>query len=157
MHITSLLNERNVAVNLEVSSKEETLEKLIAILGKSSKVLDSSSLRQAILDREEMATTGIGDGIAIPHAKTDVVTDIIVAFAVLDKPIDFRALDDQPVQIVFLLVGMESRIGPYLKLLSRVRRLMTSASFRKRLLQAKSPKEIIEAFREEEKRYFEMA
>ena len=156
MHITSLLNERNVAINFEASTKEEALEKLIAVLGTLPKVLDIDTLRHDVLRREEMATTGIGDGIAIPHTKTEVVSDILAAFAILKEPIDFHALDDQPVRIIFLLVGMESRVGPYLKILSRARRLMSSASFRKRLLQAKSSKDIIEAFREEEERYFEM-
>ena len=157
MHITSLLNERNVLLDLAAGTKEEVLEKLIAILGKSPKVLDSEAVRQAVFERENMATTGVGDGIAIPHAKTDAATDILGALAVLKSPVDFRALDDQPVHIVFLLIGMESRVGTYLKLLSRVRRLMNSASFRKRLLQAEVPADIIEAFRDEEERYFETA
>ena len=157
MHITSLLHERNVAISLEAATKEEALEKLITTLGKSPKVFDIDSLREDVLRREEMATTGIGDGIAIPHAKTEVVSDILAAFAVLKEPIDYHALDDQPVQIIFLLIGMESHVGTYLKILSRVRRLTSSASFRKRLLQADSSKDIIEAFGEEEERYFEMA
>ncbi|MCB0714078.1 MAG: PTS sugar transporter subunit IIA [Ignavibacteriae bacterium] len=157
MHITSLLNERSVTIDLEAGTKEEVLEKMIVMLGKSPKNLDAAQVRRAVLDREAMATTGIGEGVAIPHAKTGAVSDIMAALAILRDPVDFRALDDQPVRIVFLLVGLDSRVGTYLKLLSRIRRLITSASFRKRLLQATTPVEVIQTFREEEERYFEMA
>ncbi len=156
MHITSLLNERNVAINPEAGTKDEVLEKMVALLGKSPKALDVARIRQAVFDRESRATTGIGDGIAIPHAKTDAVADIMAVLAILREPVDFRSLDDQPVRIVFLLVGVDSRVGTYLKLLSRIRRLMSSASFRKKLLHAGSSAQVIEVFREEEERYFEM-
>lgn len=157
MHITSLLNERNIVLNFEASSKEEALEKLVARVARGPKVLDPKGVQDAVMERERLATTGVGDGLAIPHAKTEAVTDILVAIAVAREPIDFRSLDDQPVKIIFLLVGVESRLGTYLKLLSRARRLMSSASFRKKLLQAQEAAEVIKAFSEEEERYFEAA
>src|SRR5262245_54444097 len=132
MHITSLLNERNIILDFEASSKEDALEKLIARVARGPKVLDSRQVHDAVIERERLATTGIGDGFAIPHAKTEGVLVILVALAVTREPVDFRSLDDQPVRIIFLLVGVESRVGTYLKLLSRARRLMSSASFRKK-------------------------
>ena len=81
--------------------------------------------------------------------------DMVVALAVTREPVDFQALDDQPVRIIFLLIGVESRVGTYLKILSRARILMSSASFRKRILQATTSQAVIEAFVEEEERYFE--
>jgi mannitol/fructose-specific phosphotransferase system IIA component (Ntr-type) len=157
MHITTLLHERSIALDLDVRTKEEALEALIALLVSSSKVTDAAALRQAVMDREALSTTGIGNGIAIPHAKTDAVTDMMLGLGIMREPIDFHSIDDQPVRIIALLVGMETRVGTYLKLLSRVRRLMNSATFRKRLLQATTPAEAIAAFNEEEDRYFEMA
>lgn len=157
MHITSLLNERNILLDFEAVSKEEGLEKLIAHVARGPKVADPKGVHTAVMERERLATTGIGDGLAIPHAKTAAVNDILVALAIAREPIDFHSLDDQPVRIIFLLVGMESRVGTYLKLLSRARRLMNSATFRKKLLQAREVGEIIRAFSEEEERYFETA
>jgi len=155
MHITSLLSERSVLLDLDVASKEEAIEQMVAAISRSPKVLDGAEVLRAVLEREEMASTGIGEGIAIPHAKSGKVADMLGALAVTREPVDFQSHDDQPVRLIFLLVGVESRVGVYLKLLSRARRLMGNASFRKRLLQATLPSEVIDAFNEEEDRYFE--
>ena len=155
MHITTLLNERNIILDLETASKEELLDTLIARVARGPKVLNPELVREAVLEREQLATTGVGEGFAIPHAKTDAVVDMLVALAVTREPVDFQSLDDEPVRIVFLLIGVESRVGTYLKILSRARILMSSASFRKKLLQATTSQEITEAFLEEEDRYFE--
>lgn len=155
MHITSLLTERTVLLDLDASSKEEAIEKMVAAISRSPKVLDAADVRHSILAREAMASTGIGEGIAIPHAKSGSVVDMLGALAITREPIDFQAHDGQSVSLIFLLVGVESRVGAYLKILSRARRLMGGASFRKRLLQATSVSEVIEAFNEEEERYFD--
>lgn len=133
------------------------METLIARVARGPKVLDAKGVYDAVCERERLATTGVGEGFAIPHAKTSAVNDIVAALAITREPINFRSLDDQPVRIIFLLVGVESRVGTYLKLLSRARRLMSSASFRKKLLQAREPGDILHAFSEEEERYFEAA
>jgi mannitol/fructose-specific phosphotransferase system IIA component (Ntr-type) len=98
----------------------------------------------------------VGSGFAIPHGKTDAVTDIVAAFAVTAQPIDYQSLDDQPVRLVFLLVGRDNMVGPHIKLLSRISRLMNKEEFRKRLLEAASPNEILEIFKEEEATHFEV-
>ena len=157
MHITTLLNERNIILDLETSSKEELLDKLVMRIARGPRVLKPDQVREAVQDRERLATTGVGDGFAIPHAKTDGVLDLIAGLAITREPVDFQSLDDQPVRIVFLLIGVESRVGTFLKILSRARILMSSASFRKRLLHAKVAQDIIDAFFEEEERYFETA
>lgn len=157
MHIFSILNDRSVVLDLDAASKEEAIGKLVDRLKGSPKVLDPLRIRQAVLEREGMATTGVGDGFSIPHARTDAVTDLIAAFAVTREPLDFHSLDDQPVRLILLLVGPEMRVGSYIKLLSRLRSIMSSASFRKKLLQATGSADVIAAFREEEERYFEMA
>ncbi len=155
MHITSLLNERTILLNLDASSKEEVIEKMIGQVARSPRILDAPEVLTAILEREQIASTGIGEGIAIPHAKTDKVTDLFCLLAITREPVDFQSIDGQPVRLIFLLVGMESKVGNYLKLLSRARRLMGNASFRKRLLNAASAAEVVEAFKDEENRYFE--
>jgi mannitol/fructose-specific phosphotransferase system IIA component (Ntr-type) len=99
-------------------------------------------------------STGVGHGFAIPHGKTDALGDIIAAFAITSQPIDFQALDGQPVQLIFMLVGKETHVGTHLKLLSRVSRLMNNEEFRQQLLHATSPNEVLDLFNQEENRYF---
>ncbi len=155
MHISSILEEQFVAIDLPSVTKEQALNSMIDMLGKSRKVLDIEKVRTAILEREKLMSTGVGHGFAIPHGKTDALEDIIAAFAITRQPIDFQALDNQPVQLIFMLVGKETHVGAHLKLLSRISRLMNNESFRKQLLEATSSAQVLELFDSEEHRYFE--
>jgi fructose-specific phosphotransferase system IIA component len=154
MHITSILEEPFIAIRLSATTKEEALNAMVDMFRDSPKVLDLEQIREAILERERIMSTGVGHGFAIPHGKTAALNDIIAAFAVTEHPIDFQALDGQPVQLIFMLVGKETHVGTHLKLLSRVSRLMNSEEFRHQLLAAQSPGEIMELFSQEENRYF---
>jgi fructose-specific phosphotransferase system IIA component len=156
MKITDILNENVVRVNLPGVSKAEIIDAMIALAASPDKVLDKEKMREAVLEREKIMSTGVGSGFAIPHGKTDAVTDIIGALATTAQPIDYQSLDDQPVRIVFLLVGRDNMVGPHIKLLSRISRLMNKEEFRNRLLEANSPQEILEIFRQEEATYFEV-
>jgi fructose-specific phosphotransferase system IIA component len=155
MKITDILNDRVVRTDLPGSSKEEIINAMIDLAGSQKAVQDKERMRQAILDREKIMSTGVGSGFAIPHGKTDAVSDIVAAFAVTSQPIDYQSLDDQPVRLVFLLVGRDNMVGPHIKLLSRISRLMNKEDFRNRLLEAKSAQEILEVFRHEESTYNE--
>src|SRR3972149_3871761 len=155
MKITDILNERTVQVKLAGSTKEEIINAMIDLAAASDKVVDKERMRTAIFEREKIMSTGVGSGFAIPHGKTDAVSDIVAAFAVTAQPIDYQSLDDQPVRIVFLLVGRDNMVGPHIKLLSRISRLMNREEFRKRLLDAQSPAEVLEIFRQEEETHFE--
>ena len=155
MKISEILEDRFVAARLQGSTKEEIINAMIEMVAKSPKVLDKQKVRAAIFDREGIMSTGVGNGFAIPHGKTDAVTDVVAAFAVTADPIDYQSLDNKPVRLVFLLVGRDSMVGPHIKLLSRISRLMNKEEFRNRLLGAKSPGEILDAFRQEEAAYHE--
>lgn len=155
MQISSILEEQFIAIRLPASSKEEALNRIIDMLGESPKVRDLDKVRTAILEREKLMSTGVGHGFAIPHGKTDALDDIVAAFAITEHPIDFQALDNQPVQLIFMLVGKESHVGTHLKLLSRISRLMNKESFRQQLLAAQSAEEVLGLFNQEEHRYFE--
>ncbi|HEX9828730.1 MAG TPA: PTS sugar transporter subunit IIA [Bacteroidota bacterium] len=155
MKITDILNEQVVRVNLPGTNKAEIIDAMITLAAAQEKVLDKQKMRDAILEREKIMSTGVGSGFAIPHGKTDAVSDIIGAFAVTAQPIDYQSLDEQPVRIVFLLVGRDNMVGPHIKLLSRISRLMNKEEFRNRLIGAKTSQEILEIFRQEETTYFE--
>lgn len=156
MKICDILEEKYVDPNLSGTTKEEIINKMIDLISQSPKVLEKEKVRTAIFEREKIMSTGVGNGFAIPHGKTDGVADVVAAFALTAQPIDYQSLDDKPVRLVFLLVGKDSMVGPHIKLLSRISRLMNKEEFRSKLLQSKTAREIIEAFRSEEESYFEM-
>jgi len=156
MKIIDILNEQVVQTNLQGTTKDEVINAMVDLAATQDRVVDKEKLREAIFEREKIMSTGVGSGFAIPHGKTDAVTDIVAAFAVTAQPIDYQSLDDQPVRLVFLLVGRDNMVGPHIKLLSRISRLMNKEEFRKRLLEAASPKEILEIFKQEEASHFEV-
>ncbi len=155
MKISDILDESSIRTQLAGNTKDEIILAMIDIVAASKKVLDKEKVKEAIFEREKIMSTGVGNGFAIPHGKTDAVSDIVAAFAVTATPIDYQSLDEQPVRLVFLLVGKDSMVGPHIKLLSRISRLMNKEEFRKKLLSAASPKEVLEIFRTEEATYFD--
>jgi len=150
MKISDILTEDRVVTNLDGDSKDEIIDAMIDLVSSSPKVLEKEKVRQAIFERERIMSTGVGNGFAIPHGKTDAVSDIVAAFAVTARPIDYESLDEKPVRLVFLLVGKDNMVGPHIKLLSRITRLMNKEEFRNRLLDLRTPSEILETFRREE-------
>jgi fructose-specific phosphotransferase system IIA component len=155
MRISDILDETVVRVNLKGKTKDEIINQMIAIVTHSNKITDIEKVREAIFEREKIMSTGVGNGFAIPHGKTDAVLDIVAAFAITEDPIDYDSLDEQPVRLIFLLVGKDSMVGPHIKLLSRISRLMNKEEFRTKLLSAATEKEVIEIFKSEESTYFE--
>ncbi len=156
MKISDILDEKLVITNLQGNEKEEIIDGLVNLVAQSPKVLDKDKVRAAIFEREKIMSTGVGNGFAIPHGKTDAVSDIVAAFGVTAQPIPYQSLDEKPVRLVFLLVGKENLVGPHIKLLSRISRLMNKEEFRNKLLDAKTPQEIIFIFKQEEANYSEM-
>lgn len=150
MKISDILDETRILTNLDGDSKTDIINSLIDLVAISPKVLDKEKVKEAIFGRERIMSTGVGNGFAIPHGKTDAVSDIVGAFAVTKDPIDYEALDEQPVRLVFLLIGKGNMVGPHIKLLSRISRLMNKEEFRKRLLDSATPKDVMEIFRTEE-------
>jgi len=155
MNIVSLLNTDNVLPNLEANDKDEALNKLIDLL--KPKVDDEEELeqmRRAVLERESIMSTGVGKGLAIPHGKAPGIGKNYAAFAILKQPIDYDAVDDQPVNLIFLLVGPQSSNSFHIKMLSRISRLMNNNEFRERLSDCETAAEILEAFEQEEQVHF---
>ena len=155
MKISDILTEDMILTPLGGTSKDDVINALIDLAATSPKVRDKEKVRSAIFEREQIMSTGVGNGFAIPHGKTDAVTDIVAAFGVTAHPIDYQSLDEKPVRLVFLLVGKDNLVGPHIKLLSRISRLMGKEQFRKRLLELQTAHEILETFKAEEATYFE--
>jgi mannitol/fructose-specific phosphotransferase system IIA component (Ntr-type) len=156
MKISDILEEKLVVTNLPGATKDEIINAMVDLIGKSSKVLDKEKVRASIFERERIMSTGVGNGFAIPHGKTDAVVDIVASFGITKDPINYQALDDKPVRLVFLLVGKDNLVGPHIKLLSRISRLMNKEEFRTKLLTLQTSKEVMDSFKQEEATYFEM-
>ncbi len=156
MKISDILEEKLVVTNLSGTTKDAIINAMVDLVSQSPKVLDKEKVRSSIFEREKIMSTGVGNGFAIPHGKTDGVADVVAAFGVTAQPIDYQSLDEKPVRLVFLLVGRDNMVGPHIKLLSRISRLMNKEELRNKLLESKTPKDVIEMFRQEEASYFEM-
>jgi fructose-specific phosphotransferase system IIA component len=157
MKICEILKVEKIIPSMKCTNKEEAISELIDLFKNDDRVKDTESIKNSVLEREKIMSTGVGKGFAIPHAKTNSVNEIIAAFGKIDNPIDFQALDDQPVNLIFLLVGKENLVGPHIKLLSRISRMMNLEEFRESLAKATTAQEIYELFETEEKQYFEGA
>jgi fructose PTS system EIIBC or EIIC component len=156
MKISDILSPDVIEVNSDVKDKDDSLNKIIAIAAKSGKILDLNRVTETIFEREKLVSTGVGKGFAIPHGKTDAITDTVAAFVITKEPIDFDSIDGEPVRFIFLLVGKETLLNTHIKLLSRISRLMNKDEFREKLLQAKSKEDVLKIFKDEEQNYFDI-
>ncbi len=151
MKIEGLLSEKYIELHLDVATKAQVIDKMLSIAGSHQGVRNHRKLRQDVLKREKEMSTGIGKQIALPHAKTDAVSDPVLALATLEKSIHFDSIDKEPVQVIFLLATPEEMLAEHLKLLGRITRLAGRADVREKLMAALTPSEVLELFREEEK------
>ncbi len=156
MKISDILSTDVIAVNLETSDKDDAIRKVIELGAKSGRILDNEKVSKTIFEREKLVSTGVGKGFAIPHGKTDSISDVVAAFAITKEPIDFDSIDGEPVRFIFLLIGKENLLNTHIKLLSRISRLMNKDEFRDKLLEAGSPEEVLAIFKDEEKNYFDI-
>lgn len=156
MKVTSILSEKMIIPELKGVTKLDVINELIDLLKGDARVNDLEELRRAVFEREKIMSTGVGKGFAIPHAKTNAVEDMIAVFGKTSSNIDYEALDEQPVHLVFLLVGKENYVAPHIKLLSRISRMMNKEDFRDDLLKANTAEEIYKIFFNEEEKYLEI-
>lgn len=156
MKVSEILSKEFIIAELNSNDKESAINELIDLFKNDSRVDDIEKVRQAVLDREKIMSTGVGKGFAIPHGKTDSVKEIIAAFGRKKDGIEYDALDGNPVNMIFLLVGRDTMISAHIKLLSRVSRMMNKDDFRSKLLNAETSEEIMNVFLEEEKSYLEI-
>ena len=139
-----------IAIAIEARDKEDLLARMVDLLVQSGRVRDSEVLMREILKRERVMSTGIGGGIAIPHALSSDIENLSLVFGRTQAPLDFQALDSHPVDLVFMLVGPKNAASLYVKLLARVSRLLQDERFKDGLRKAATPGEVLETFRLEE-------
>lgn len=138
-----------IALGVSAQDKPQLLSKLVDLLLQSGRIRDSTGLMGELLKREGVMSTGIGGGIAIPHALTNDIDTLVLVFGRTAAPMDFQALDGSPVDLVFMLVGPKTASSVYVKLLARVSRLLQSEAFKERLRHSPNAAGIVEAFQAE--------
>ncbi len=149
--IAQLLTSRTVRVHLPGTTKEEVLDHLLGLLKNDPRIDNFEQVREAVLAREVVMSTGVGKGLALPHARTQGVDRVAAAFATSAQPVPYDAIDGEPVRMLFLLIGPENARSEHIKAMSRISRLMNEAVFREQLLAATSAEAIIALFQESER------
>ncbi|MGH2317925.1 PTS fructose transporter subunit IIABC [Planococcus sp. SE5232] len=150
MKITQLLTEETIILNLTASTKQEVLEELAGQLERAGKLADRRAFTAAILERESQSTTGIGDGIAIPHAKSAAVKSPAIAFGRAPDGLDFESLDGQPANLFFMIAATEGANDDHLEALSRLATYLMDNQFRTNILAAQSKQEVLQVVTDKE-------
>jgi PTS system nitrogen regulatory IIA component len=142
MRLSEILNEDSIIPELRARDKRGVLEELAEPITQNEPSIDKSALVRVLLDRERLGSTGIGDGVAIPHGKLNRVTQPIITFGRSKQGLDFESMDGQPAYLFFLLVAPESSAASHLKALAKIAKILKSSTFRKRLMDASTRSEI---------------
>lgn len=150
MTLLDILSPDTTIVDLKGETKEEIIAELVDSLANSDAITDRDKVLQAVLEREKIMSTGIGDGIAIPHGKSDSVEQLIAALGTQRRGVDFEALDGEPAYVFFLLVSPANVSGPHIKALARISRLLKNDEFKKKLIAAESSTAVIGIIETEE-------
>jgi len=143
MKLSKFCDESFVSFDLKSTTKEAVIEELVDLGAHSPLVKDRDELLRDIINRENMVTTGIGYGVAFPHAKTKATKGIVIAFGRSEKGIDFDAMDKKPVHVFFLIAAPEDAIGAHLNVMARLSYIMKSAENRQSLMTVSSPGELL--------------
>lgn len=147
MKLSQILREDLICLGLKTEDKREVLNGMVKLLDKKGEITDRAQFLKAIMDREKLASTGVGEGVAIPHARTEAAKELVVTFARSDKGVDFDSLDKEPVYLIFMFAAPERTSDLYLKALSRLCRFLKDKPFKDSLIKVKSPREVIEVIR----------
>ncbi|MCQ2009872.1 MAG: fructose-specific PTS transporter subunit EIIC [Sporolactobacillus sp.] len=150
MKVTDLLTAATVNLDLKSTTKKDVLDELASTLDKAGKLNDLTEYRAALDKREEQSTTGIGDGVAIPHSKTAAVKEAAIAFGRSKEGVDFQSLDGQPAHLFFMIAATDGANATHLEALSTLSTFLIDAGFREKLMNAATSEEIVSLFDEQE-------
>ena len=153
MKIMDYLSEEWVIPDLKGTDKASVLKELSSVLVAPCQMTSVEDLLQVLLDREKLGSTGIGEGIAIPHGRLKKLKKFFISFGRSVKGVDFDSIDRKPSQLFFLVMAPENSAVDNLKLLSRIVTLLKEPSFKKRLMGARSQKELFQVISEEDEKY----
>ena len=138
MDLGDMLSQEDIIPSLKAKSKKQLLQEIARIAGEKTG-LDQRDIFDVLLQRERLGSTGVGQGVAIPHGRLDDIDHIVCLFARLDEPINFDSLDDEPVDLVFLLLAPETAGADHLKALARISRLIRESNTLEKLRGSREP------------------
>jgi PTS system nitrogen regulatory IIA component len=145
MKFSDILSENNIIPELTARDKKGVLEELAQAICNHAPSVDKADLVRVLLEREKLGSTGIGEGVAIPHGKIHNLSQPMISFGRCKRGLDFDSMDAQPAYLFFLLVAPENSAGLHLKTLAKLAKVLKSRKFRKKLMEAKTREEIYEA------------
>ncbi len=154
MKIMDFLSKKSITAEIKSTKKEDVIKEMVDLLISAGEVekANRNKVIDSLMERELLGSTAIGQGIAIPHAKTDCVSKLVGAFALSKKGVDFDSLDGEPVYIFFLLLAAQDSAGPHLKALARISRLFKDKYFRDNLRKCNDDKDIIKVISQEDEK-----
>ncbi|HMP90294.1 MAG TPA: PTS sugar transporter subunit IIA [Kiritimatiellia bacterium] len=144
MNPKRVLSKETIVMRLKSNSKDGVIEELIDVLVASGKIQDRKAALKAVVDREKKMSTGLQNGIAIPHGKTDTIESLVAAIGICPDGIAFESLDGLPAQIILLTVSPASRTGPHIQFLADVSRVLHNEETRKRVLSASTEEDVLD-------------
>lgn len=147
--LSELLTPSAISLDLKGQTKQEIIDELIDILDRAGYLTDKAAVREAVIEREAKLSTGLGEGVAVPHGKTAGVERLVAAFGIKRDGIHFDAADGQPAKLFFMLVSPQSVTGPHVKALAQIARFLRSGRNKEKLLSAGTPEEVHKIFASE--------
>lgn len=144
MKLSKFCSENLVAFGLKSKDKDSVLDELVDLVAQSSLVKNKDQLLKDVKEREELVTTGVGYGVAFPHAKTRATKGIVISFGRSEEGIDFDAMDHKPVHLFFLIAAPEDAIGAHLNVMARLSYIMKSEENRRKMMEVTSPGELLQ-------------
>ncbi len=148
MGIGDLLSEELIAEDLQGKDKFQVIEELLDLLVKSGKVQDRETALKDLIEREQYLSTGLENGLAVPHAKTSAARELMVSFGLSRAGLDFDSLDGKPAHFLFLVLSPRDTSGPHIKILAQITRNFRDEAVGQKLLQAKNKQEILQIIRD---------
>ena len=142
MKLSEIIEENNIIPELRARDKKGVLEELAEVISNHEPSVDKGTLVKVLLERERLGSTGIGDGVAIPHGKLNGVKHPIISFGKSKEGLDFDSMDGQPAYLFFLLVAPENSSSIHLQALAKIAKILKSSAFRKKLMEAGTRKEL---------------
>jgi len=144
MRLTDILLAECIQPKMAATDKPGAIAEMVDLVAAAGKLVDRDQMLRATLEREATRTTGIGNGLAIPHGKCAAVKELVMAIGKPAKPLDFDSIDGKPVRIIIFLASPPDKTGPHIQALARISRLMTDSKFRQDLERASASEEILQ-------------
>ena len=153
MKLSEIIEEEDIISDLKASDKKSVLEELAEVISNHEPSINKKDIVKVLMERERLGTTGIGDGVAIPHGKLNGVRQPLISFGRSKKGMDFDAMDGQPVYLFFLLIAPENSSGIHLEILARIAKILKNSAFRKKLMEADTRKECYQTIIQNDEEY----